>query len=54
MERVFEEWFLMQFGDDKKGMLKSDKSEKGGYIDETVNALWIGFNAGALWRQADA
>ena len=43
MQNFFEEWFLAQFGQNKKGLLKQD--ENGGYVDETVLPMWIGFNA---------
>ncbi len=44
MKEKFEEWLVKQFG---KGMIKLlEYDEKKGYEDQTVNAMWIGFNAG--------
>lgn len=44
MKEIFEEWLVKQFGEDKKNLLIYDK--KKGYTDQTINAMWIGFNAG--------
>ena len=39
----FEAWILTQFGKDKKLMLSKQNDA---YVDELINSLWIGFNAG--------
>ena len=43
LKRLFEEWFSAQFGAKAAAMLETDSD--GEYIDQTVNAIWIGFVA---------
>jgi len=43
--KIFEVWVLEQFGKNGKVML-GNFHEEDGYSDETINAMWIGFNAG--------
>ena len=43
MKEKFEEWVVKQFGEKAKLMLAYDEN---GYEDHTINAMWIGFNAG--------
>ncbi len=42
--RVFEMWFLAQFGKDKVASLEYDIES--GYLDASVSCMWFGFNAG--------
>ena len=44
MKEKFEEWVVAQFGEKMKELFAYD--EKNGYVDQVVNAMWIGFNAG--------
>ena len=44
MKDKFEEWLVKQFG--KKMIKLLGYDEKKGYLDQAVNAMWIGFNAG--------
>lgn len=45
MKKIFETWVMKQFG--SQGLiLLSGFDEVEGYSDHTVNAMWIGFNAG--------
>ena len=44
MKDKFEEWLIKQFGEEVKSRFVYD--EKNGYVDQIVNAMWIGFNAG--------
>ena len=46
MKSKFEEWVVTQFGDHIKKSLV-DFHEEDGYHDQIINAMWIGFNAGA-------
>lgn len=48
MKEAFEMWILAQFGGDKRGLLSCDDD---GYCDVTINAMWIGFNAGARFGE---
>lgn len=43
-KKIFEEWLKVQYGNDVFTNLSFDS--KNGYSKETVNAMWIGFNAG--------
>ena len=43
--KIFEVWVLEQFGKNGKVML-GNFHEEDGYEDQTINAMWIGFNAG--------
>ena len=52
MNQVFEDWFLIQFGKDKRNLLDTDADGK--YSDETINAMFIGFSAGAIWKSSDS
>lgn len=45
MKKIFEEWIVKQFGDHIKDKLKDFHNEDG-YADQTINGMWIGFNAG--------
>lgn len=49
MNKVFEKWFVAQFGDKTKVLLSRDGD---GYTDQEVNAMFIGFNAGARLSEA--
>ena len=42
---LFENWIVLQMGSNIKSMLANFDIE-GGYHDQTINAMWIGFNAG--------
>lgn len=44
-KKLFESWVICQFGENIKIKLEPFHSEDG-YLDETINAMWIGFNAG--------
>lgn len=43
LKKLFEEWFAAQFGAKAAELLTTDSD--GEYIDQTVNAIWIGFVA---------
>jgi len=45
IKQVFEEWLIHQMGTHVMPMLNNFDIEDG-YHDETINAMWIGFNAG--------
>ncbi len=45
MKKVFEKWIIKKMGNHVKQLL-IDFDEEDGYADQTVNAMWIGFNAG--------
>ena len=47
MKEKFEEWIIRQFGPEAKVLLDEGFNENG-YVDETINAMWIGFN-GHAW-----
>jgi hypothetical protein len=44
MKEIFEMWFIAQFGENKRGLLRPGSD--GGYQDEVINGMWIGFNIG--------
>ena len=44
MNELFESWVLAQFGKDKRALLSKINGE---YVDEMINAMWVGFNAHA-------
>lgn len=45
MKKIFEEWIIKQMGDHVKPLLEKFHDEDG-YADQTINAMWLGFNAG--------
>jgi len=49
MKEKFELWIVNQFGEHVKNQLV-DFHVEDGYHDSIVNAMWIGFNAGALMK----
>ncbi len=46
MKEQFEVWIKTQFGDRITPKLLEFDIEDG-YADEVINAMWVGFNAGA-------
>lgn len=46
MQDLFEEWYRLQFPHNADTLLKWQIEL--GYLDNTVNAMWIGFNAHAV------
>tara|TARA_Y100001938_G_C7834959_1_gene303293 strand:+ start:300 stop:464 length:165 start_codon:yes stop_codon:yes gene_type:complete len=43
-KELFEQWLITQFGPDHLRGLSFDVNN--GYSSQTINAMWIGFNAG--------
>jgi len=46
MKDLFEKWIVSHFGESVKKNLAFD--EEDGYLDQAVNAMWIGFNGYAI------
>ncbi len=44
-KELFEEWITNQFGVSTVLRLE-DFHDEDGYTDQTINAVWLGFNAG--------
>lgn len=47
MKELFERFAISHFGDHIKPLLL-DFHEEDGYHDQTINAMWIGFNGHAI------
>ena len=45
MRKIFEEWVVKQMGEHVRPLLNNYHDEDG-YSDQTINAMWIGFNGG--------
>jgi hypothetical protein len=47
IKELFEVWIVKQMGNHVKPLL-NDFHKEDGYTDQTINAMWIGFNAGIV------
>ena len=48
---LFEQWIVSQFSGIDLQMLKG--FDENGYRDDTINAMWVAFNAGYELRVSD-
>ena len=48
MKDLFEKWVVSHFGDHIKSSLDFD--EEDGYLDRTINGMWIGFCGYAILK----
>ena len=49
MKELFEKWAVSHFGKHLEALFKNFDKEDG-YQDETLNAMWIGFNGYAILK----